>query len=115
MKKKNRVCKNHEFSSIIGKRKFVKSGPFVLYFVPRKESYARVGISVGKKLGNAVVRNKTKRQVRSMVDTLFDFQEVYDAVLIVRPEYHKNSYEQNLEILQQIKEKADTRVRKEIK
>lgn len=40
---------------------------------------------VGKKLGNAVVRNKIKRQVRSMVDDCFDFNEAFDTIIIVRP------------------------------
>mgnify|MGYP003183867986 CR=1 FL=1 len=57
MKKAKRVCKNYEFTSIIQHRTFVKSSSFVCYFEARKCEHARVGISVGKKLGNAVVRN----------------------------------------------------------
>ena len=74
MKKAYRVCKSYEFTSIIQHRSFVLSSSFVCYYMPRKESHARVGISVGKKLGNAVVRNKVKRQVRSMVDDIYDFK-----------------------------------------
>ena len=61
----------------------------------RKEEHARVGISVGKKLGNAVCRNKVKRQVRSMVDHLFNFEEEYDLIIIVRPRYHLQDFAQN--------------------
>ena len=95
MKKPFRVCKNYEFSSIIGQKKSVASNSFVCYYQKRKEEHARVGISVGKKLGNAVCRNKVKRQVRSMVDHLFNFEEEYDLIIIVRPRYHLQDFAQN--------------------
>lgn len=96
MKKAFRVCKNYEFSSIIQNRQFVKSSSFVLYFRKRKEEHSRIGISVGKKLGNAVCRNKVKRQVRSIVDTVFTFEEPYDLIIIVRPNYKDKSFSENL-------------------
>lgn len=96
MKKAFRVCKNYEFSSIIQNRQFVKSSSFVLYFRKRNEEHSRIGISVGKKLGNAVCRNKVKRQVRSIVDQVFTFEEPYDLIIIVRPNYKNKSFNENL-------------------
>jgi ribonuclease P protein component len=96
MKKAFRVCKNYEFSSIIQNRQFVKSSSFVLYFRKRNEEHSRIGISVGKKLGNAVCRNKVKRQVRSIVDQVFTFEEPYDLIIIVRPNYKTKSFNENL-------------------
>lgn len=77
--------------------------------MPRKESHARVGISVGKKLGNVVVRNKVKRQVRSMVDDIYDFNETFDTIIIVRPRYHQKSYQENWKQLKQDKERLEKR------
>lgn len=99
MKKKDRILKNREFSSIISKKRIVKSPSFILYWQPRAQDRPRVGISVGKKLGNAVYRNLVKRQVRSMVDSVFQFDEDYDTILIIRPVYARHSYQENLEQL----------------
>lgn len=112
MKKDKRICKNYEFSSIIQNRNFFKSSAFVLYFESRKEEHARVGISVGKKLGNAVQRNKVKRQVRSMVDSLFDFSEEYDVILIVRPYFASRSYQENLDDLKKVKNRVNQKYRR---
>ncbi len=109
MKKAFRVCKNYEFSSIIQNRQFVKSSSFVLYFRKRKEEHARIGISVGKKLGNAVCRNKVKRQVRSIVDTVFTFEEPYDLIVIVRPNYKDKSFSENLLEMKENKNRVNKR------
>ena len=107
MKKEQRICKNHEFSSIIQGRNVCKSASFVLYHQKRGLEHARVGISVGKKIGNAVMRNKVKRQVRSMVDSIFDFTENYDAILIVRPFFKKKTYQENLDDLKRLKNRVN--------
>ena len=86
MKKEFRVLKNYEFSSIIQNRQFVKSSSFVCYFQKRKLDHARVGISVGKKLGNAVVLE---------LDMKFFREEEYDLIIIVRPAYANKSFEEN--------------------
>lgn len=95
MKKEFRVCKNYEFTSIIQGKQVIVSPSFVCYYAKRKLEHARVGISVGKKIGNAVQRNKVKRQVRSMIDHGMNFQAEFDLILIVRPVYKKKSYQEN--------------------
>ncbi|MCF0105443.1 MAG: ribonuclease P protein component [Holdemanella sp.] len=112
MKKEFRICKNYEFSSIIQKKTFVKSPSFVCYIQPKVEAHARIGISVGKKMGNAVKRNKIKRQLRSMIDEVFTFEEKYDVVIIVRPVYANHDYAENLNELKESKKKMEWRFKK---
>lgn len=106
MKKQYRVCKSYEFSSIMKEKKYYACPSFVIYVKPRAYDHARVGISVGKKLGKAVQRNKIKRQVRMMVDDLFDFQEKFDTILIVRPKYNEENYINNKKSLERLKKKV---------
>lgn len=111
MKKERTVKKNYEFSRIISKRKFVKTNSFILYYQPKAQDQNRIGISVGKKLGNAVTRNKVKRQVRAMIDEVFDFQEDFDCILIVRPGYTSRSWQDAKDELVYSRRKACNRKR----
>ena len=96
MKKRYRVKRNEEFQDIIGNGKSVASRGFVVYYKPATcLTNDRVGISVGKKLGNAVERNKVKRQVREMVKDVTDFSKGLDTIIIVRKGYSERSFEEN--------------------
>jgi len=107
MKKKNRVRKAQEFQTLIhGGKKYV-NGSFVFYVKEKKESEARIGISLSKKIGNAVQRNLIKRQVRMMCQELIDFEEYpFDGILIVRFGYKDGSYAANKNNLEKLLNKA---------
>ena len=66
----------------------------------------RAGISVSKKLGNAVVRNKVKRQVRMMISEITDFKRGADLIVIVRKNYLYNDYRTNKKELNMLCEKV---------
>lgn len=103
MIKKYRIKKNEEFSSIIALKKSKASDSFVVYFAPRKEDYSRVGISVSKKLGVAVDRNKIKRQIRMMLADFYDFEnETKDIIIIARKGYLEKAFKENLSDLEKI-------------
>ena len=107
MIKKYRVRKNEEFSKIISKRNSLASSAFVLYFDKCKESYSRVGISVSKKLGNAVTRNKIKRQIRMMLANMYDFDNSgLDLIIIAKKKYLENDFIINQNDLEKLIKKA---------
>ena len=107
MKKSYRIRKNEEFSKIIAKRHYFSSACFALYIDFKKEDNSRVGISVSKRLGDAVERNKIKRQVRMMFINFYDFDTSdYDVICIVKSKYLQNSFIDNQNDLEKIIKKA---------
>lgn len=108
MKKQFRILKNLEFQSILKKRKFISAPSMVIYYQPKKEKYTRVGITVSKKIGKAVIRNKIKRQIRMMCQEVLSFNEPFDIIIMVRSKYLDFSYQENLETLQKLTNKLNT-------
>jgi len=85
MKKKYIVKKSWEFQEIINKGKCKKNKSYVIHYLNNNLNYDRFGISVSKKLGNAVFRNKYKRKIRAIVD---NYKKLYinsqDYIIILR-------------------------------
>lgn len=107
MKKLYRIRKNEEFSRIISEKHSISSGIFVLYYSDKKQDNARVGLSVSKKLGDAVDRNRIKRQVREMARALIDFDNMgKDLIIIVRAPFLNGTYQDNLADLEKLIKKV---------
>ena len=87
MKKQYRVKQSQEIELILKENKKVYNPYFSLYKRENTEtSHFRYAISVGKKIGNAVVRNRVKRQVTSIIDNLkLNLDSNTDVFVIVRP------------------------------
>lgn len=68
MKKELRIKKNNEFQEAFQKGHSFANRQFVIYALKKEgqESY-RIGLSVSKKVGNSVVRNKIKRYIRQSI------------------------------------------------
>ena len=109
MKKERRIRKSEEFQQIIKNAKFLACDKFVVYFREKIEGYNRVGISVGKKMGNAVERNKIKRQVRMMINETECLSLNYDLIIIVRKGYPLSSYDTNKKSLENMLKKVKIR------
>ena len=67
MKKSYRVKKELDFQKVFETHNSVANRKFIIYQLDKPEQkHFRVGISVGKKIGNAVVRNHVKRMMREV-------------------------------------------------
>ena len=107
MKRRFRVTRNEDFQEIIKKGGSFAGKNFVVYYYrPMAVTNDRAGISVSKKIGNAVVRNKVKRQVRMMITEITDFKRGFDSVVIVRKNYLCNDYRTNKKELNKLYEKV---------
>lgn len=102
MKKTSRITNGIEFQEIINKKKYIANKSFVIYYMERKEENSRVGISVGKKIGKAHVRNKVKRQVRMMFQDLLKHSLNQDMICIIRAGYCHQSFEENKKLLENL-------------
>ena len=105
MKKKYRVKKNEDFSHIIKQKQSLANRSFIIYYLKNDLNHARIGISVSKKLGKAVVRNKIKRQVRVIIQQTINFKDNYDYIVIVRNKYLDLDFISNLNELKYLYKK----------
>jgi ribonuclease P protein component len=88
MDKLHTVQKSREFSKIIHNGVFFKNKSYVIYYKDNDLEIYRFGISVSKKLGNAVNRNKFKRQLRFIIDKYKkNYQNGTDYIIIIRNGY----------------------------
>ena len=61
-------------------------GPLVLFSLPNDLGHGRLGLSVSRRVGNAVRRSRVKRMLREAFRFLqHDFPRGYDLVVVVRP------------------------------
>ena len=87
MKKEYRIKKNEAFQEVFQKGNSFANRQLVLYYKKQDtaDAHFRIGLSVSKKLGNAVMRNKIKRYLRQAFHEL-DEQVApgYDFIVIAR-------------------------------
>jgi ribonuclease P protein component len=62
--KTKRLVSGRQFEAVLARRLFASTGILLLYMAENKCGYPRLGISVGKGCGGAVIRNRLKRVLR---------------------------------------------------
>ncbi|MFP7170618.1 ribonuclease P protein component [Terribacillus sp. 7520-G] len=97
MKKEYRIKKNEAFQEVFQKGSSFANRQLVLYYKRQEtaDTHFRIGLSVSKKLGNAVMRNKIKRYLRQAFHEL-DEQVVqgYDFIVIARQPAKDMTYQE---------------------
>jgi len=86
MKKEFRIKKNEEFQYTFKHGQSFANRQLVIYYVRKEDQeHFRIGLSVGKKIGNAVTRNRIKRYLRQAFQELEEcIRYPYDIVIIAR-------------------------------
>ena len=95
MKIQYRLKKNEDFQKVLKQRKSIACPTLVIYYAKNTLGYPRVGISVSKRLGGAVTRNKIKRQLRMIVASNINYDEGIDYIVIVRNPFVDALYANN--------------------
>ena len=85
MKKNFRVKREKDFKAIFKEGTSFANRKFVIYRLENKQKHFRVGLSVSKRLGNAVTRNQIKRRIRHIIQNAKrEISEDVDFVVIAR-------------------------------
>ena len=85
MRRFEMVKKHSDFDDIIQNGKYRKNKAYIIYNKVNEKDFTRWGIAVGKKIGDAHIRNKVKRQVREIVTANKKlFQNNKDYIIIVK-------------------------------
>ena len=75
-----------EFDAVYSNKTRESRGPLTAYALPNKLGHPRLGLSVSRKVGTAVRRNRIRRLLREAFRLIqHDFPRPYDLVLVIRP------------------------------
>ncbi|TDT50496.1 ribonuclease P protein component [Fonticella tunisiensis] len=93
MKTVEKIKKNSQFKYIYNRGKSISDPNLVLYIVRNNKNVIRLGITVSKKVGKAVVRNRIKRLIReSFRLNKNKFKYGYDLIFVARSQARKCTY-----------------------
>ena len=95
MKKRNIIKSNLIFDRIIKNNKSYRYKDYIIYLERNDDFEYHFGLSVGKKVGNAVIRNKIKRQLKAIIDKN-NYEKGFNCIIIVRKGIINKSF-QNME------------------
>ena len=87
MQRRNRLSRSRDFDAVYRQGRSVSTRFLTLYWFSRDEQVGepRLGFAVPKTVGNAVVRNRIKRQLREIVRARLEaMPATNDYVLVVR-------------------------------
>ena len=95
MKRREMVKSHEDFNTIINNG-IKQKGKYLVIFILKKDYIKpNYGIAVGKKLGNAVIRNKYKRIMRDIVDkNRFIFSNYHNYIIMIKKEALTATYQE---------------------
>lgn len=88
--KKKRLVNNKQFKTVLARKLRVSDGLFTLYMAENDCGYARLGVSISKSCGGAVVRNRVKRLLREAFRQNHDqIPAGFDYLFMISPDWPK--------------------------
>ncbi len=90
--KEKRLINNRQFKSVLDNGRRLSNGLLTLYMAENDCSFARLGVSVGKSCGGAVIRNRLKRLLRGAFRQSQDVIPAgFDYLLMISPRWLKKT------------------------
>lgn len=103
MNKQQRIKKNTEFQRVFKKGKSFANRQFIVYMLKGDQEEFRLGLSVSKKVGNAVTRNRVKRFIRqAFLELKDDLLPNADYIIIARPQAAKLDFHESKKSLEHV-------------
>lgn len=103
MNKQQRIKKNKEFQQIFKKGKSFANRQFIVYVLKNDQPEFRLGLSVSKKVGNAVTRNRIKRYIRqTFLELKDDLKPNADYVIIARQQAAEMDFHESKKSLEHV-------------
>ena len=103
MNKQQRIKKNKEFQQIFKKGKSFANRQFIVYVFKTDQPEFRLGLSVSKKVGNAVTRNRIKRYIRqTFLELKDDLKPDADYVIIARQQAAEMDFHESKKSLEHV-------------
>jgi ribonuclease P protein component len=95
IKKYETVKRKEEFNDIIKTSRFLKNKYFTIYIRKNDYKYNRYGLAISKKVGNAVMRTKLKRQVRAIINDIKTcFPKSNDYIIMIKKDCALSNFQQ---------------------
>lgn len=94
MDKRYHIKKKSEFDRIFAKRHSIRDNYFTIIYEDSNFLHFRYALSIGKKFGKANKRNLIKRQIRSIIVLVNDLLNIFNFIIVIKPEAAKLSYDE---------------------
>lgn len=96
LSRENRLKKREDFNNISKKGNIIAGKLIFLKFLKNKLDFSRFGLIVSLKISKkAVIRNKIKRQLRSIIKENFsNIKSGLDIIVITKPEIVNKNYQE---------------------
>lgn len=92
LNRENRLKKNKDFNYIYKNGKYINSSNFTVNYVDTYFKFPKFGISVSKKIGNSVIRSRTKRVMTEIIRLNVNKIVNKNFVIVLKPGFSEQSF-----------------------